>query len=158
MLPNAYLTNRQLEIWSLRHKGLKKAEIGRILNITRQAVYDAEGITLKKVALALEHAARSNMVEPIHIDSIKGILLGYSPHTEQNVIITFSESNGIQTWHHQQPNCNKCSLESKCRKRLISEAEERNIELSSEEKRLPPSELATKIFESLIPGDLNEHS
>lgn len=158
MLPNAYLTNRQLEIWSLRLKGLSKAKIGRMLNITRQAVYDAEGVMLDKVELALTHAAKSNMIDPIHIDSTKGILLGYSPHTQQNVIVTFSVSNGIQTWHHQQPNCNKCAIENKCRKGLIAEAEERGLQLSKEERQLPPSELAQRIFESLIPGYLNEHT
>ncbi len=35
MLPMAYLTDRQLEIWSLRLKGLSKAEIGRMLGVTR---------------------------------------------------------------------------------------------------------------------------
>jgi len=49
MLPTAYLTDRQLEIWSLRLKGLSKAEIGRMFGITRQAVYDAEGVMLEKV-------------------------------------------------------------------------------------------------------------
>ena len=150
MLPNAYLTTRQLEIWSLRLKGISKAEIGRMLGITRQAVYDAEGIMLNKVEMALTHAASSNMIEQIHIDSTRGILLGYNPHVMQNVIITFSKSNGIQTWHHQQPNCTKCTLMQKCRKRLIAEAEERNIK--EDWGNLPPSKIASRIFRDLIPG------
>ena len=67
MLPNAYLTERQLEIWSQRLKGTSKAEIGRMLGITRQAVYDAENVLLEKVELALTHAAQSNMIEPQYI-------------------------------------------------------------------------------------------
>ena len=152
MLPNAYLTERQLEIWSLRLRGISKAEIGRMLGITRQAVYDAENVMLGKVELALTHAAQSNKIESQYIDATQGILLGYSHQTQQRVIITFSSRNGVQTWHYQQPNCSKCKLVSSCRKRLIEEAAERDIELSEKEKQLPPSELAQQIFESLIPG------
>jgi len=152
MLPNAYLTERQLEIWSLRLRGISKAEIGRTLGITRQAVYDAENVMLEKVELALTHTAQSNMIEPQHIDATRGILLGYSPQTRQRVIITFSARNGVQTWHYQQPNCNMCKLVSNCRMRLIEEAAEREVKLSEEEKHLPPSQLAQRIFEALIPG------
>ena len=152
MLPSAYLTDRQLEIWSLRLKGLSKAETGRRLGVTRQAVYDAEGVMLGKVESALIHAAESNMIEARYVDSAKGILLGYSPQTRQRVIITFSARNGVQTWHYQQPDCSLCSLVSNCRQRLVMEAEEREITLSEPEKRLPPSKLAQRIFESLIPG------
>jgi len=151
MLPTAYLTDRQLEIWSLRLKGLSKAEIGRMFGITRQAVYDAEGVMLEKVERALIHTAESNMIEQRYVDPAKGILLGYSPANQQQVIITFSARNGIQTWHYQQPDCSKCKWVSRCRERLVMEAEERNIQLSHEEKRLSPSELANVIFSSLIP-------
>jgi transcriptional regulator len=49
MLPTVYMTERQIEIWSLRLKRLSKAEIGRQLGITGQAVYDAEGVMPEKV-------------------------------------------------------------------------------------------------------------
>ena len=152
MLPNAYLTERQLEIWSLRLQGTSKAEIGRMLGITRQAVYDAENVMLEKVELALTHTAQSNMIEPQHIDATRGILLGFSPQTQQRVIITFSSRNGVQTWHYQQPNCSICKLVSSCRLRLIMEAEERGVALTDAEKKLPPSKMAQRIFESLISG------
>lgn len=152
MLPNAYLTERQLEIWNLRLRGISKAEIGRMLGITRQAVYDAENIMLEKVELALNHTAQSNMIEPQYIDATRGILLGFSPQTQQRVIITFSSRNGVQTWHYQQPDCSICKLVSSCRRRLIMEAEERGVSLTDAEKKLPPSKMAQRIFESLIPG------
>ena len=116
MLPLAYLTERQLEIWSLRLKGLSKAEIGRRLGVTRQAIYDAEGVMLEKVENALIHAAESNMVEPQYVDAAKGALLGYSPQTRQRVIITFSARNGVQTWHHEQPDCGSCGWVDGCRR------------------------------------------
>lgn len=151
MLPNAYLTDRQQEIWSLRLKGLSKAKIGRMLGITRQAVYDAEGVMLEKIELALTHTAESNMIEPKYVDSTQGILLGYSPQTKQKVIITYSTRNGVQTWHYQQPNCANCEMNKKCTTRLIEEANERGLPLKDKEMSLPPSELAQSIFSRLIP-------
>jgi len=152
MLPTAYLTDRQLEIWSLRLKGLSKAEIGRMLGVTRQAVYDAEGVVLEKVERALMHAAEANMVEAGYVDASKGVLLGYSPSTGNRVIVTFSPRNGVQTWHYQQPNCGRCRWVDRCRDRLAAEAEERDVHLSPEDLKLPPSELAHRIFSSMIPG------
>ena len=151
MLPTAYMTDRQLEIWRLRLKGLSKAEIGRTLGITRQAVYDAEGIMLEKVEQALIHTAESNMIEPRYVDSTKGVLLGYNPASQQKVIITFSARNGIQTWHYEQPDCSLCKWIDRCRNRLIAEAEERGVDLSQEDKSHSPSELAHMIFSSIIP-------
>ena len=151
MLPTAYMTDRQLEIWRLRLKGLSKAEIGRTLGITRQAVYDAEGIMLEKVEQALIHTAESNMIEPRYVDSTKGVLLGYNPASQQKVIITFSARNGIQTWHYEQPDCGLCKWIDRCRNRLIAEAEERGVDLSQEDKSHSPSELAHIIFSSIIP-------
>jgi hypothetical protein len=145
------MTDRQLEIWSLRLKGLSKAEIGRMLGITRQAVYDAEGVMLEKVEQALMHTAESNMIEPEYVDPTQGILLGINPLNDQRVIITFSHKNGVQTWHYQHPDCNECRWVDRCRVRLITEAEERGIQLSDTDKELSPSELANVIFSSLIP-------
>ena len=152
MLPSAYLTDRLLEIWRLRYKGLSKAEIGRMLGITRQAVYEAEGIMLGKVESALMHTAEANMVEAQYVDASKGVLLGYSPSTGNRVIITFSSRNGVQTCHYQQPNFVKCAWVERCRDRLMAEAEERGVNLSTDERRMPPSELAHRIFSSIIPG------
>jgi hypothetical protein len=151
MLPSAYLTDRQLEIWSLRLKGLSKAEIGRTLGITRQAVYDAEGIMLEKVEQALIHTADSNMIEPRYVDAKKGVLLGYSPANKQQVIITFSAKNGVQTWHYQQPDCKQCKWMTRCRIRLLEEASERAITLTVDEGSLLPSKLAHTIFSKVIP-------
>ncbi len=152
MLPNAYLTDRQLEIWRLRFRGLSKAEVGRRLGITRQAVYDAEGIMLKKVESALRDVAEVSRIEIRFIDPSKAILHGYHPSTHNQVIVTFSTRNGVQTWHYEQPDCGGCQWEENCRKRLLGEAEERDIQLSEEERQLPASKLAHTIFSKAIPG------
>ena len=152
MLPQAYLTDRQLEIWSLRFKGLSKAEVGRRLGITRQAVYDAEKYSLEKVESALLHVAEASRIEVRYVDPTRGILHGFDPATESRVIVTFSARNGVQTWHYEQPDCGSCTWVESCKRRLLDEAEERDIRLSAEERTLPPSKLAHEIFSKVVPG------
>jgi hypothetical protein len=91
-------------------------------------------------------------VEPRYVDAAKGVLLGNSPSTGNRVIITFSARNGVQTWHYQQPNCGQCKWMTRCRDRLVAEAEERGVAITTEDRRLPPSELAHHIFSTIIPG------
>jgi len=151
MLPQAYLTDRQLEIWRLRFKGFSKAEVGRRLGITRQAVYDAEKYTLEKVESALRHVAEASRIEVQFLDPSRGVLLGQGHSTNNRVIVTFSARNGVQTWHHEQPDCGSCRWVDRCKRRLLDEAVERDVPLSSEERELPPSKLAHAIFSRLIP-------
>ena len=152
MLSNAYMTKRQREIWGLRLKGLSGAEIGRRLGISRQAIYDADAILSQKIENALRDAADASMTETLHIDSEKAILLGYQPATDERVIITFSISNGIQTWRYNRNDCGVCSWTEKCLEKLGKEASERNISLSKEDLNKPPSRLAHLIFSKVIPG------
>ncbi len=150
-LPQAYLTDRQLEIWKLRFKGLKQAEVGRRLGITRQGVYDAEKQMLYKVESALKHVAQVNRLDVDTLDPSKGILHGYHPATKNRVIVTFSASNGVQTWHYEDPDCDVCQWEDNCKQRLLDEADERDIQLSDEERMQPASKLAHTIFSKAIP-------
>lgn len=151
MLPRAYLTDRQLEIWRLLQRHPSKAEIGRRLGVTRQAVHDAEGIITPKVDGALQHAADANMLDVLYVNPSKGVLLGYSPSTKERVIVTFSATNGVQTWHYQQPDCGVCEWVDRCRDRLIQEAAERDVSLPEDMTSLPPSQLAHHIFSQIIP-------
>ena len=151
-LPQAYLTDRQLEIWKLRFKGLKQAEVGRRLGITRQGVYDAEKQMLYKVESALKHVAQVNRLDIETLDPSRGILHGYHPATKNRVIVTFSATNGVQTWHYEDPDCDVCQWEGNCKQRLLDEAEEREIQLSREERSMPASKLAHVIFSKVIPG------
>ena len=151
MISNAFLTNRQLEIWRHLTKKTTKAEIGRHLGITRQAVHYAEEAIIPKVDQALKQVAHANMLDIKYLDATKGVLLGYSPSTKNQVIVTFSAINGVQTWHYEHPECGLCEWVDRCTKRLIEEATERDIELSDEIRGLPPSKLALHIFKQIIP-------
>ena len=151
MLSSAYLTARQLEIWDLNRRGETRAEIGERFGFTRQAVYDALKVSMGKVESALGHAAEASSIEVIRVDARNGILLGRTPIDSNKVIITFSRRHGVQTWHFEEPDCGKCAYTKRCTERLIDEAEERGIELGTEQRGLPPSRLAHIIFSSLIP-------
>jgi ribosomal protein L37E len=150
-LSSAYLTARQLEIWDLNRRGESRAEIGERFGFTRQAVYDALKVSLGKVESALGHAAEASSIEVIRIDARNGILLGRTPIDSNKVIITFSRRHGVQTWHFEEPDCDKCGYARRCTERLTDEAEERGIELGAEQRRLPPSRMAHVIFSALIP-------
>ncbi len=154
-LPQAYLTERQLEIWKLIFRGFSKAEVGRRLGITRQGVHDAERQMLGKVESALTHVAQVNRLDVDYIDPSNGILHGYHPATKNRVIVTFSATNGVQTWHYEDPDCDVCQWEENCKQRLLDEADERDVQLSEEERAKPASKLAHIIFSKVIPG-LNE--
>lgn len=152
MLPQAYMTDKQLTVWTLLLKDLSKAEVGRRLGVTRQAIYEAENVIMSKVEQALTHTAEAGMIETRYLDPRKGILLGLNPSTGRRVIITFSTRNGVQTWHYEEPECDSCKWVERCRGRLLDEAEERDVRLSAEERGLPPSRLAHLIFSRVIPG------
>jgi hypothetical protein len=151
MIPKGYLTNKQREIWKHLTKNTSKAEIGRLLGITRQAVHYAEEAITQKVEQALTQAAHANMVDIKYLDATRGVLLGYSPSTKNKVIVTFSAKNGVQTWHYQNPDCDQCEWVERCKTRLIEEALERGVELSKIDENLPPSKLALLIFSKIVP-------
>ena len=151
MLKNTFLTNRQLEIWRHLIKNITKAEIGRLLGITRQAVHYAEEAIIPKVGHALRYTAYANMLNIQYLDATKGVLLGYSPSSKNKVIVTFSAINGVQTWHYEHPDCGLCEWVDRCKTRLIEEATERDVELSDNVRSLSPSKLALHIFSKIIP-------
>jgi hypothetical protein len=151
LLNSAYLTTRQLEIWELNRRGESRAEIGQRFNFTRQAVYDALKVSLGKVENALRHTAEASSIEIIRVDPTNGILLGVMPLDSRKVIITFSKKHGVQTWHFEEPDCDKCKYIKRCAERLLDEADERSIEIGIDQKSLPPSKLAHLIFSKLLP-------
>ena len=151
MLSTAYMTTRQLDIWDMNRRGEPRSKIGESFGFTRQAVYDALKISMEKVENALRQTADASSIEIIKIDPKNGILLGQMPLNSSRVIITFSRKHGVQTWHFEEPDCDRCRYVKRCAERLLDEAEERNIELGSDQRSLPPSRLAHVIFSKLIP-------
>jgi hypothetical protein len=151
LLSSAYLTARQLEIWDSNRRGESRAKIGERFGFTSQAVYDSLKVSLGKVESALRHTAEASSIEIIRVDPKNGILLGRMPLDSSKVIVTFSRKHGVQTWHFEEPNCGDCRYTKRCTERLIDEAKERDVEISEEQRNIPPSKLAHIIFSKLIP-------
>ena len=145
-------TKKQLQVWCMRRDGLSLAEIGRRLGITRQAVHNITGDIDDHMEKTLKTVASAAKIEPRHIDTTKGILLGYSHETNNRAIITFSSRHGAQIWQHHTGKCEGCQSQDACKKTILDEAEERGITLTKEEKEKAPTELAHIVFSKVIPG------
>jgi len=147
-----YMTGRETDIWSLRRKRLNQSEIGRRLGITRQAVHKALGVINSKVERALTEAAETNRLEVRSIDLVEGIMEAYSPAYRIPVVVSLSRANGLKVWHLYEGDCANCGYERSCRRMLLAEAEERGVELTEGDKKIPPTHLALKIFSRYLEG------
>ena len=147
-----YMTGRETDIWSLRRKRLNQSEIGRCLGITRQAVHKALGVINSKVERALTEAAETNRLEVRSIDLVEGIMEAYSPAYRIPVVVSLSRANGLKVWHLYEGDCASCGYERSCRRILLAEAEERGVELTGGDRKIPPTHLALKIFSRYLEG------
>src|SRR3990170_7673178 len=107
-----YLTPKQRKYWSLRLSGLTQAEISRKMDVTRQTVNKTFNAVDSRVSKALLEAAQVNRIETSRLDPEKGFLIGRSPSLGMDVLITFSERNGIQIWYNGESGCSECSVRS----------------------------------------------
>jgi len=145
-------TARQLRMWGLRRDGSSLASIARRLRVTRQAVSQAMKGIDEKVIKTLESTAIAAKIEVRHIDSERGVLLGYSHEAGDRVVVTLSTRNGVQMWHRYNGRCEECNLLESCMSVIIDEAEERGVDLTKEDREKYPAEIAHIVFSRVIPG------
>ncbi len=145
-----YLTPLQRKYWKLRRSGMTQAEISREMDVTRQTVNKAFNAIDSRVSKALLEAARVNKLEISRVDPVKGFLLGRSPSLGMDVLITFSDRNGILVWYRGEGGCSECSWLSSCRKKLMIEAEDRGIPLPKNAKDMEPSTLSEALFKKIM--------
>jgi hypothetical protein len=145
-----YLTPLQRKYWSLRRSGLTQADISREMKVTRQTVNKAFNAIDSRVSKALLEAARVNKMEISRVDPVKGFLMGRSPSLAMDVLITFSDKNGILVWYRGEGGCSECSWLKSCRQKLILEAETRSILLPKNAENMEPSELSEALFKKLL--------
>jgi transcriptional regulator with XRE-family HTH domain len=138
-------------VWEMIRKGLSQSQIARKLNISRQAVNQLAESIPDKVTAALHDASSLNRVEPKFIDSVRGVLLGWSKEFQTDTIITVNPKVGLRIWYqHNLGRCRICPDEKHCRLALLESASEYGILLSRAEKDLEPSKLSGIIFSRLI--------
>ena len=145
-----YLTVRQRKYWGLRRSGRTQAEISREMNVTRQTVNKTFNAIDSRVSKALLDAAQVNRVEVSRVNTEKGFLLGHSPSLGMDVLVTFSERNGIQVWYRGEGGCSECSWRSSCKQKLVIEAEDRGIPLPADAEDTEPSTLSELLFNKIM--------
>ena len=147
-----YLTPRQRHLWALRLGGLTESDISRKEDISRQSVHIILNVAREKILQALKEAADVNRIKIAHVDVMKAILVGESLEFGHKVVVTYSPSNGVRIWYAHDDDCRECKLDKSWVKVILKEAQERRIELSDDELRLPPHKLAKLIFSKILPG------
>jgi transcriptional regulator len=149
-LSTGYLTPKQKIIWDLKNKGSIEANIARKLNVTRQTVHKVLNVAYDKVSEALLETANLNKIKVKKFDPAKGILLGYSTEFKTQTLVTFSAKNGVQIWYKHEGNCKTCDRLQSCKKILLTEMEERNIQPPENLDSTLPSKLAELLFSKVI--------
>jgi DNA-binding CsgD family transcriptional regulator len=160
-LHSAYLTERQMRIWDMLREGLSQSEIGRRLNISRQAVNQLAQSIPDKVATALYDAARLNRLDLWLVDSTNGVLLGWSKEFQTETVITVNPKVGLRVWYqHNLGRCKICPDKKECRLALLENADQYGISLTRLERELEPSKLSGIIFSRFlslhIPGNAGQ--
>lgn len=150
-LHRAYLTNRQLDIWTMMRNGLSQSEIARKLNVSRQAVNQLAQPIPEKVTAALWDASKLNRVDPRVVDSARGVLVGWSKEFQTETVITLNPKVGLRVWYkHNLGRCAICPDKKECRSLLLENANEYGVSLNKQEKNLDPSKLSSIIFSRLL--------
>ena len=145
-----YLTPLQRKYWSLRRSGLTQSDISREMDVTRQTVNKAFNAIDSRVSKALLEAAQVNKLQINQVEPVRGFLLGHSPSLGMDVLVTFSERNGIQIWYRGEGGCSDCNQLSSCRQKLLIEAEDRKIPLPEKAENMEPSELSEILFKKIM--------
>jgi transcriptional regulator len=148
-LSAGYLTSKQLKIWDLKRRGFLEAGIARELDISRQTVHKAADVADSKVSQALMETAELNKIKVRAVDSAIGILSGFSSEFKTPVIITFSARNGVQVWYKHEGDCKNCGHLENCRKTLLAEIGERNIQPPENLGSISPSKIAELLFQKI---------
>ena len=143
---SGYLTSYQAEIWHLFRRGLSQTEIASNLGVSRQAIHKTVNKANDRVLKALLDTAEINKLDVKKVDPAKGILVGYSQGFYSRVFLAYSPKNGVQLWYEHQGQCETCQRREECISKLMETANEWEMDLAEENKMLPPTLLAEKMF------------
>lgn len=148
------LTPKQQAIWGLLRLGLSRAEVAEKLRSSRQYVHQVAQVAEAKIAKAMLDVAQTAQLQVKRIDAPNGILLAHDPVLRSNVVITYTNKNGMRLWHwHTRlDHLQDPEAMEEVRAYLLNEAQERGLTLTPEEQRLHPAKLAHLLFSRLIPG------
>ncbi len=140
------LNDKQFEFWRLRRSGLPNINIARSFKISKQAVSRALITMDERIEKTLLEMARANQIEVERVNSMHGILFGYSVPFNANAIIFVSAKHGMQVWYEHEGDCKACKKYAQCIELLWDFADEMKLKL---EKTDDPTKLADELFEKL---------
>jgi hypothetical protein len=147
------LTQKQGMAWALLQDGLSPIQIAKRLRTSRQYVHQTLRTAEAKISKSLLEMGRLNGLEIRAVRPEKGILLGYHPLLKRNVVVTYTTRNGMRVWYwYDNPHeVRDEKLLREAREYLLSEAAERGLRLSPEQRALHPAKLAQVVFSALLP-------
>ena len=148
-LSDGYLTPKQLKIWDQKRRGALEARIARELKVSRQTIHKAADVADSKVSQALIETARLNKIKVKAVEPAIGILSGFNSEFKTPAIITFSARNGVQVWYKHEGDCEDCDHFENCRKTLLAEMEERNIQPPKDLETISPGKIAELLFQKI---------
>jgi hypothetical protein len=139
--------------------GFSQSQIARKLNVSRQAVNQLVQTIPERVTAALCDAAKLNEVEPRHVDSSRGILLGWSRHFQTEAVVTLSLGTGLRVWYkHNLGKCKICPDRRQCKSALLRSADALGVSLTKQERDLDPSKLSGLVFSEALGQGKSRHT
>jgi hypothetical protein len=119
----------------------------KCFGISRQTAHELVHIVSEKVEIALNEGAKLHRIEPKQIDISKGLLLGWSREFRTEAVVELNPQSGLQVWYkHNLGECGICPDRGQCKSMLLKSAENLEVSLTREEKRMEPSELSMIVF------------
>ncbi len=140
-------TKRQVTIWALKRNKMTGREIAQQIRVDPAFVSRSLKEANKRIEELLEEAGRMNKIKLSLVNGEMGIAHGHSHIFNIDAHITFSPVNGLQVWYEHKGECTSCEEFVECRKALLQEFKERNIEAPN--STLRPTDLSDYLFEKI---------
>jgi hypothetical protein len=96
-------------------------------------------------------------VEPRFVDTVRGVLFGWSNEFQADAVITLNSKLGLRVWYqHNLGRCKICPDKKRCRSTLLGNATQYGVSLTNAERELEPSRLSGIIFSKLRGPDIRK--
>ncbi|MHA2302397.1 MAG: hypothetical protein ACXACD_15725 [Candidatus Thorarchaeota archaeon] len=147
------LSAKQQIVWGLLLQGLSHSEIAQQLRTTLQYIHQTRRNAEHKLSRALMEVAEATNLQIKKIRVQEGLLWGYHPGIDRNVVISYTVRDGIKVWHWiQEPeSIADPAWIHEMKSYLLNLAQEHGIELSPEQQQLHPATLTDSLFRQLLP-------
>ena len=148
------LSAMQRQVWALLNKGFSHNEVAQQLHTSRQYVHQTRRNAERNLTKALMDVAEAANLQVRKLEVNAGILWGYHPSIDCNVVVTFTVKDGIRLWHwiEEPESISDDYYWQETRTYLLNLAAEHNIQLLEDQLKLHPVKLANYLFQELLPG------